>query len=399
MPSGGHRFRVALHSGIWVRNDAISASLAIKMELIDRLVADGWPITATAFVHDAEIVTDRVQIASGPQQLVAKPAFRHADLHIFEFGIHYPNFDVVYLLPPNTPSVAVYHNITPPELVETGHQRLHCHASHRQLSNLFEMDRVVCDSEFNRDDLLRLGVDSDRLSVIHLPANVEPESPLGTPGGAQEVEVLYCGRFARAKGLDDLFAAMAILAERGQLDFTLTLAGDSRFSSTAYLRRLDAHRRDPRLRSHIRVVDGPSDGDLSALYRRSDIFVQPSHHEGYCVPVVEALLHGCLPVTSDAGNLPNIVGDCGMVFPAHDPRALASALGRAVEAVANAGPGTSAGFPTVRGRVSPEEWRRRVTTHLAGYSREEHDRAWTGLLARYAGSAGHPLPKVGRHGL
>ena len=65
---------------------------------------------------------------------------------------------------------------------------------------------------------------------------------------------------------------------------------------------------------------------IAELYRGADVFVMPSHHEGYCVPVIEAMSSGCYVIGSDAGNVPNIMGGLGTVFPAGDADELARAI-------------------------------------------------------------------------
>ena len=70
--------------------------------------------------------------------------------------------------------------------------------------------------------------------------------------------------------------------------------------------------------------------DIAALHAAARVFVHPSIEEGMGQSVVEAMLSGVPVVCSDAGGLPEVVGDCGIVVPAGDARALAMGIQRAL---------------------------------------------------------------------
>jgi glycosyltransferase involved in cell wall biosynthesis len=77
--------------------------------------------------------------------------------------------------------------------------------------------------------------------------------------------------------------------------------------------------------------DGCVAGGLSGLYEGAHVFASASKHEGFCVPVIEALAAGCRVVATDAGALADTVGPCGSVVPLGDRSALSDALANAVE--------------------------------------------------------------------
>ncbi len=58
-----------------------------------------------------------------------------------------------------------------------------------------------------------------------------------------------------------------------------------------------------------------TDAQLSAVYRRADLFVTASVHEGLCIPALEAMAAGVPIVARDAGALADTVGDAGLVLP------------------------------------------------------------------------------------
>jgi glycosyltransferase involved in cell wall biosynthesis len=70
--------------------------------------------------------------------------------------------------------------------------------------------------------------------------------------------------------------------------------------------------------------------DVAALHAAATVFVHPSVEEGMGQAVVEAMMSGVPVVTSDAGGLPEVVGEAGIVVPRGDPQALADGIRRAL---------------------------------------------------------------------
>jgi glycosyltransferase involved in cell wall biosynthesis len=389
--AAGRTLDVALHAGVWFHHDAISRSLSRKLAIIDELADAGWPITATVFTHASDYDEPRVRVCGSPSDLLAHVEFHSANVHIFEFGIHYPNFNSVFMLPRSVTTVGVYHNVTPPDLVDDPGTRDACVRSQVQKANLFEMTEIVCDSEYNRDDLLAFGIEAERIRVAHLPPTVFVESPVplgrrGTPG---RVRLLFVGRLVPAKGVRQLLEAFEeLVATRADVD--LVLAGDTRFSPPDFVDWLDGRLAGSALSGRVRLNRSPSDEELREEYAEADVFVIPSHHEGYCIPVVEALRSGLFVVASDAANLPHVVGDCGVTVPAGYSGPLRDALARVCDEIraVKSGETRPATLTVGHAKLSETEWSERVVRHLARYSEERYREQTVALLRRCAKTHG-----------
>ncbi len=123
----------------------------------------------------------------------------------------------------------------------------------------------------------------------------------------------------RVKGLETFFQAAALLPA---IPFRLIGGG----SGAA----LDALRRSaPPNVSFVGWLDRDA---LSRQMRRARVYVQISAYESFGMALAEAMLHGCLPVVTERGALPEVVGPVGWYVPYGDPEATAAAIREALAA-------------------------------------------------------------------
>jgi len=72
------------------------------------------------------------------------------------------------------------------------------------------------------------------------------------------------------------------------------------------------------------------DHDRDRLLARAGAYAQLSYIEGFGLALAEAMLHECVPVVTDRGALPEVVGDCGIYVPYNDPKAAAEGVRKAL---------------------------------------------------------------------
>src|SRR4029077_12532559 len=123
------------------------------------------------------------------------------------------------------------------------------------------------------------------------------------------------------------------------------------------------------LADRVDYVGYVAGSDRRALYEGARLLVLPSFHEGFGLPVLEAMSLGIPVVTSDRGALPEVVGDAGLTVDAEDHRALADAI-----------------HAVLTDRDRAEAMRVRGLAHAAGFNWDAAARAlygaYTGLMAR-----------------
>jgi glycosyltransferase involved in cell wall biosynthesis len=191
--------------------------------------------------------------------------------------------------------------------------------------------RLIADSEATARDLRELlGVPAERIRVVHLGCDARFRPVEDSPArravlqryGILEPYLLHVGTIEPRKNLPALVRAFARLCAGRRQPPRLVLAGARAWGDAALRRALAAE--DPHL--PIAVVGPVAADDLPALYSAADLFVYPSLYEGFGLPVLEAMACGTAVVTSDAGALPEVVGDAARTIAAHDGEALIAAL-------------------------------------------------------------------------
>jgi glycosyltransferase involved in cell wall biosynthesis len=171
-------------------------------------------------------------------------------------------------------------------------------------------DAVVVPSEFVRERVrTTLEVDGTRVHVIPPGLN----QTVFRPGDdAREPFILYPARPWPYKNHARLFEAFATLRKtRPRLRLILTGEGLDRLG----------HLPDGVERWGVVAAT-----DLASLYRRAACLVYPSLYEGLGVRPLEAMACGCPVAVSNAGALPETVGDAAVLFDPLDPDAIAEAI-------------------------------------------------------------------------
>jgi len=82
------------------------------------------------------------------------------------------------------------------------------------------------------------------------------------------------------------------------------------------------------LRGHVHFFGHLPDGEFTRIWRNAGALVFPSLHEGFGIPLVEAMHFGIPIIASTAGSLPEVAGDAAVFEDSRDPVAWAKAMDR-----------------------------------------------------------------------
>ncbi len=211
--------------------------------------------------------------------------------------------------------------------------------SRRYYSQVFtavrSADRVIAVSEHTRSELLALTpADPARIRVV--PNAVHPrfrrtEDPAADEAvvrwhGLREPFILFVSTIEPRKNIITLLDAYRRMCDEGR-EVPLALVGaDGWRSAPVY-----EHARRLGLDNRACFLGYLADVDLAALYRRAAVLAHPALDEGFGLTPLEAMASGTPAVVSDAGSLPEIVGDAALRVDPTDATAWASALGRVLD--------------------------------------------------------------------
>jgi glycosyltransferase involved in cell wall biosynthesis len=171
-------------------------------------------------------------------------------------------------------------------------------------------DKVVCVSEFVRNDLEKRGFPSDLLEAV--PNGVDPPAELS---GKEGDFILFIGRLVRTKGLDYLLKAMESVTT------PLMIAGGG--PEEQRLRKIV---QSNGLEDRVKILGRVSEEEKHRLLSECRLFVFPSVWESYGIAAAEAMSYGKAVITTDVGGLPEVVGEAGILVPSRNPEALSRAI-------------------------------------------------------------------------
>ena len=290
----------------WGTEGETSANGPVERSMLD------WPRRATA----------------ASWTLFGRPRVRRVGRPIDLLHVLVPTVPV----PSSAPVVATVHDLMPFK-----HPRLY-HPRQRLLfvETLRRIRRtarwVITVSEATKRDVVDvLGFPADRVTVVHLAVPVHfdtaPEhvpqatrEQLAVGDGPLAVFVGAIGTRKNVRLLVEAFAHVTASIPEAQL----VLVGSPAIGSSE----VDAAIDRLGLGASVHRLGHAPQPLVDALVAAADVLVLPSLDEGFGIPALEAMSVGTAVVTSDAGSLPEVVGDAGLVVPVGDVDALADAIGR-----------------------------------------------------------------------
>ncbi|MBV9310827.1 MAG: glycosyltransferase family 4 protein, partial [Solirubrobacterales bacterium] len=237
------------------------------------------------------------------------------------------------------PKLLLYHNVTPPSWL-WDHAPLvavKCAVGRDQLPQLVRaVDVAAADSAFNAAELEALGAQHTEVIPLLIdygrlgPPNdgLTPGSRASGSGRATESpRILFVGRLSPHKRQDEVIRAFAAYRRHHAPAAKLVLVGDP--ITSGYVRLLQALA-DDLAPGAVTIESGISESELGERYRRADVFLCLSAHEGFCIPLLEAFHFGVPVIARPTGAIPETVGDAAILVEDSDLAVVAELLHLAV---------------------------------------------------------------------
>jgi L-malate glycosyltransferase len=318
---------VALHQFVaaLIPHDATGTH---ALMLRDALRAAGWrsDIFAEA-IHD-DLASEAFKHWTYPEH--AAPG----DVAIYQFTTS--SAVAGYLAERGLPLILDFHNFTGPEYFDGWEP----HSVQRAATAADELALLaprallgLAKSPFSREELRRAGCRRVEVAPVLVDYQRVTEAPdqrvaaelahLGACGGA---DILFVGRVVPSKAQHDLVKALWAYRRLYDPKARLHLVGGT--SSFEYSKALRDFVHDLGLSAAVRLPGEVSDGALAAYFGAADVYLSLSEHEGFGVPLVEAMVAGVPVVTRGAAAAADTVADAAVVLAAADPSYIAAALHR-----------------------------------------------------------------------
>jgi glycosyltransferase involved in cell wall biosynthesis len=260
------------------------------------------------------------------------PAARRGDVTVFHFALPSAMTGAFATLPGGR--VLQYHNITPAHFFARYDPQLFRLATlgRRELATLAgHVDLALGDSDYNRTELVDLGFAPTGVFPIFVDTRRITDAPR-RPALERTLDdgltnFLFVGRIAPNKRIEDHIRLAEVYKRYVDTNYRFVFVGktDAVPSYYATIRAMMVQYQMPADRFWF---TGPvPDEDLAAYYRTATAYVSLSEHEGFCVPLVEAMATDVPVLAFSAGAVPETLGGAGVLFAPKDLEYAAEVLG------------------------------------------------------------------------
>lgn len=318
--------RIAILTPSITTGDAVSNDVVGMYHVLER---QGFE--TRIFAEGGTLTTPEVSAAEHISGFLGNPD----DVLIYHYSRGWdPGLELLRSL--NCRIVIRYHNVTPPEYFAKYNADLAamCHAGRQQLKPIARAacDRYLSDSAYNMRELMAEGA-SESDSFVVPPFNhidrlhsVEPDQDLLQRLADGKVNICMVGRVAPNKSHPALLEAFAAYHHDYNSNSRLLIVGkeETRLRNYGLLLREMVNRL--KLRGAVVFTGEVSEPALKAYYQSAHAFMITSEHEGFCVPLVEAMSMGLPIVAYSAAAIPETVADAGIVWKDRNPYLLAESI-------------------------------------------------------------------------
>jgi glycosyltransferase involved in cell wall biosynthesis len=283
--------------------------------------------------HDSDIFALAIDDdMRGEARAFADPAASRGEITILHFAIPSPMTEAFAKLARGR--VLQYHNITPARFYaryDPGIFRLAV-LGRRELASLARRtDLALGDSEYNRQELEALGFPETGVFPIAVDVSRIVDAP---PTPALEkwlndglTNFLFVGRLVPNKRVEDIIRLAEHYKRYVDAHYRFIFVGrdDGVPRYTNMLRALIGEL--GWLPDRVLFTGGVPDRELAAYYRYSSVYISMSEHEGFCVPLVEAMAADLPILAYSCTAIPDTLGGAGVQFAPKDFEHAAELLG------------------------------------------------------------------------
>ena len=318
MPGAIHQLLSGFADG-----DAIS-HCALTLQAVFR----SWGLASEIYAVEACITPAMRPLCQPLAAYVGQPG----DVAIHHYSIASPALEAYLKTPARR--VMLYHNITPAEFFDGFDDRVAAQlrsARHHLPELVAQSHACWADSAFNAQDLSAVGAAQARVFPLVFspaPLDVPDDVEIMKKFGARLTNLLYVGRIAPNKRLETLIESFYWYHKNLNPFSRLIIVGSDR-SCPVYFEMLRMLIGDYDL-ANVCLEGFASPQGLPSYYRLADLFVSTSEHEGYCLPLLEAMHLGVPVLAHGIGGMPEAMAGAGVIYRNLKPAELAGLMHRVI---------------------------------------------------------------------
>lgn len=212
--------------------------------------------------------------------------------------------------------ILCYHNITPSHFFKNSpHLQQACDLGRKQLaSSTKAFVASYADSEYNSKELRAFGYPNPILIPLLVDItkkNLTRPNENIIKNYSQTFTILFVGRIVSNKSQEMLIETIYYLKKLLSLKLKLILVGST--SEQAYFDYLKKLVVSLKLEDNVLFAGKVSQEDLAAYYSAADIYLSLSDHEGFSIPIIEALSYDTLTIAYSTCALPDTLGEQGII--------------------------------------------------------------------------------------
>ena len=219
------------------------------------------------------------------------------------------------------PKAIHYHNITPPHYFPTNSEAHHAmKRGYNQLSMIADrFNLIIGDSQYNITELSPyINTSKPSLPIYPVIDVKKKQSTLGNTDlfnhirQSYAVNIVFVGRIARNKRQDQIMRLFDYYYQQINRHAHLWLVGSQ--NDSEYTKELEALKNNLFSGHNITFTGKVSEPDVHTYYRIADVFVCASEHEGFCMPIAEAMALNIPVIAYAAAAVPETMGQSGILI-------------------------------------------------------------------------------------
>lgn len=232
----------------------------------------------------------------------------------------------------NCKRIMLYHNVTYPYFFigVNNKDAYFCANGQRYIRSIHgEFLKIIAPSHFSYNELVNMGWKKKDVCFLPHPVSLEKKDVESRVDGERSYrQFLSVGRIVSNKKIEDIIRIFDFYRSNYYSNAQLKLVGS--INNDAYYRALKQYIEINDFRN-IEFLSHISDEELDRLYRDSDIYLCMSEHEGFCIPLIEAMSYEIPVLAYNATAVHDTMGDAGILLESKDPEYVCEKINRIFE--------------------------------------------------------------------